>query len=96
MHSTQPRPTKDESTRMYLIKREIGCIACRMDGANGVPADAHHIISGGLRMGHRYTIPLCRTHHNQVKSKAFHMRYGEELSMLRETNELIERYKSVA
>jgi len=96
MISTRPAPTKVESIRMEMIKRSIGCIACRMDGVNCVPSDAHHILSGGIRKGHRYTIPLCRKHHDEVNSRAFHLRYGEELSLLRETNELIERYKSVA
>ena len=27
------------------------------------PADVHHLLSGGRRRGHSYTIPLCPWHH---------------------------------
>ena len=56
-------PTKAESRWMLTIKQEIGCIACRIDKRGYVPADAHHILSGGKRRGHEFTIPLCLWHH---------------------------------
>lgn len=43
--------------------QRIGCIACRMNGHAGEPADIHHLLSGGRRRGDEYTIPLCAWHH---------------------------------
>ena len=92
MQSSLPQPTQAESRRIGLIKREIGCIACRLDGINCVQADAHHILDGSRRMGHEFTIPLCRFHHEHINSKSFEMRYGTELSLLETTNQLLVRY----
>ena len=55
-------PTKEEADWMDSIL-EYGCIACRMDG-NGInPPCVHHILRGGQRIGHLFTIPLCPGHH---------------------------------
>lgn len=46
--------------RIFLL----GCCAC---AAIGIPnhhqIEIHHILSGGKRMGDRWTIPLCKGHH---------------------------------
>jgi hypothetical protein len=46
--------------RMFML----GCCAC---AAIGIPnhhqIEIHHILDGGRRMGHRFTIPLCKGHH---------------------------------
>lgn len=60
-HST-PNPTKAQERRFGWLY-EIGCICCRKDGLGHEPAQIHHILSGGTRMGHDYTIPLCPWHH---------------------------------
>lgn len=46
--------------RIFLL----GCCVC---AAIGIPnhhqIEIHHILSGGERMGDRWTIPLCKGHH---------------------------------
>lgn len=58
-------PTKADRKRFDAFRR-IGCIACRTEGLPITPADVHHLLSGGRRRGHRYTIPLCAWHHRAV------------------------------
>lgn len=59
-------PTKEEAARIVAVK-EGPCIACfihcheYLDGC-----DAHHILSGGRRIGHMATIGLCAWHHRGV------------------------------
>jgi hypothetical protein len=42
----------------------LGCAAC---AAIGIPnhhlIECHHILAGNKRMGHRFTLALCRGHH---------------------------------
>jgi hypothetical protein len=46
--------------RMLLL----GCVACAAIGVvNHHMIECHHILDGGRRMGHRFTIPLCKGHH---------------------------------
>lgn len=40
-----------------------GCVACRKRFGVHEPTTVHHITSGGRRMGHLFTIPLCPWHH---------------------------------
>lgn len=54
--------TKADKARFDAFKR-IGCIACRLWGFPATPADVHHLLSGGRRRGHQFTIPLCPWHH---------------------------------
>lgn len=42
--------------------RDYGCAACRRLDMIRSP-EMHHILSGGRRMGHDHTIPLCAWHH---------------------------------
>lgn len=72
------KATKAQSARLVAIKA-IGCLACRINenmrtvrGAAAfkacpMPVEAHHILSGGRRLGHDYTIALCRWHHQGDK-----------------------------
>lgn len=55
-------PTAEEARWMTAIV-EYGCIACALDGRWHRPAEVHHILRGGRRMGHLYTLPLCPGHH---------------------------------
>lgn len=55
-------PTAEEARWMSAIV-EYGCIACALDGRWHRPAEVHHILRGGRRMGHLYTLPLCPGHH---------------------------------
>jgi hypothetical protein len=45
--------------------QQIGCIACRQRGVFS-QADVHHLLSGGRRRGHQFTIPLSAWHHRGV------------------------------
>jgi hypothetical protein len=70
-----------------------GCVACRMDGRGIVAPCVHHILRGGRRMGHLFTLPLCPGHHQDgtglpgliarhpYKAR-FEQRYGSEESLL--------------
>ena len=57
-------PTKDESAWMDAIV-EHGCICCILDGQQPRPTAVHHILSGGRRKGHLFTLPLCDPGHHQ-------------------------------
>lgn len=58
----------DRKEKRYLGIREIGCIACLLQGVDGkIPATIHHVNLGDhhgqLRLGDAYTIGLCPWHH---------------------------------
>lgn len=85
-------PTKDEREWMSAIVR-YGCIACRIDGLPWRETAVHHILRGGQRLGHKFTLPLCDPGHHQGGEplglvsrhpwKArFEARYGYELDLL--------------
>lgn len=43
------------------------CLACRIEGQQAAPySEAHHLLSGGRRIGHMATIALCAWHHRGV------------------------------
>lgn len=100
-------PTKEEAAYLASIV-ELGCIACHIDGHPGVPAEVHHILRDGQRMGHLFTIPLCAPgHHREGQSvgrisrhpfKArFEGFYGSELTLLDRTRVLVsQRTKAAA
>jgi len=94
MKTGLPAITEPESRRIDRIKREVGCIACFLNGHPlGTPADAHHLIdpATGNRISHLATIPLCKAHHlgpySIHKRKLwFAGRYGSDQDLLDETN----------
>lgn len=59
-------PTAEERRWMDFIVG-YGCIACRLDGwqSQGLPCAVHHIVDGGRRLGHLFTLPLCDPGHHQ-------------------------------
>lgn len=61
MHSNAKPPTKAERARFDRVV-ELGCLLCRRQGRFR-PAEIHHLLDGGVRRGHAYTIPLCEFHH---------------------------------
>lgn len=82
--------TKAESAWMDAITR-YGCIVCRMLGHSYVPAEPHHLLRGGRRIGHTSTIPLCPPHHRTGEGEAiarhpnkarFESAYGKEADLL--------------
>lgn len=74
--------------------RAFGCIVCHLHhNAPNTPAVIHHILQGGRRMGHLYTIPLCDPGHHQHSptpakisrhphKARFESTYGPELELL--------------
>jgi hypothetical protein len=64
-HSTG-NPTKEEAARWDDF-RLVGCIACWMLGHPETPYDVQHLLSGGRRVSHLWTIPLCPAHHRNVE-----------------------------
>ncbi len=86
------RSATDEERRWMDWITEYGCIACRLDGCGYVPACVHHILRGGQRMGHLFTLPLCPGHHQHDSSTGkvarhpykarFEATYGLELDLL--------------
>lgn len=85
-------PTKDEAAWMSAIVA-YGCIACRLDGHQPRPTAVHHILRGGVRMGHKYTLPLCDPGHHKEGGPLgltsrhpykprFEAMYGTELALL--------------
>jgi hypothetical protein len=70
-----------------------GCIACHIDGLGQTPPAVHHILRGGQRIGHLFTIPLCDPGHHQGGQERgmvsrhpwkarFEARYGSEMELL--------------
>lgn len=86
------QPNKEERAWMDAIVAH-GCVCCEIDGVPGRPAAVHHILSGGHRMGHLFTLPLCDPGHHQNGAALgmvsrhpwktrFEERYGTELDLL--------------
>jgi len=64
MKSSLPKPTCAESERIERMKTEIGCICCKLLGLTSrTPLEIHHLLIGGHRAGHWFTICLCWMHH---------------------------------
>lgn len=64
-------PTVAERARMRSIAWGC-CVVCQKRGnftSGGV--EVQHLLSGGMRMGHRYTIGLCSYHHRGVRPLQF-------------------------
>lgn len=61
-HSTG-KPTREEAARIKLIMG-MSCAACALHGDLSKRAlECHHIVRDGKRLGHWWTIPLCKGHH---------------------------------
>lgn len=85
-------PTKAEREWLDKIVR-YGCVACRIDGLPSEPPAVHHILRGGRRMGHLFTLPLCPGHHQDGTGRPgliarhpfkqrFEAMYGDEWALL--------------
>lgn len=59
-------PTLAEAAWLRMVK-EAGCVCCAARGyyrePGGPLAEAHHLLSGGIRRGHLHTVGLCAWHH---------------------------------
>lgn len=85
-------PTAEEKKWMDAIVQH-GCICCFLDGNPPRPTAVHHILRGGQRIGHMYTLPLCDPGHHQNGQQLglisrhpwkarFEAKYGTELELL--------------
>lgn len=85
-------PNKAEAEWMDKIVAH-GCVACWVDFNRHVAPAVHHILRGGVRLGHLFTLPLCDPGHHQNGDrfgmvsrhpwrKQFEARYGSELELL--------------
>lgn len=92
-------PIKEEAAWMAAIT-DFGCIACHLDGHPRTPGAVHHLLRGGLRMGHLFSICLCQPGHHMdgavkgVVSRhpdkaAFERKYGHEADLLELTQRLV-------
>ena len=74
------------------IVKALGCICCMINQQIGLmkpytgPCDAHHLLSGGRRRGHKFTLGLCDWHH-EAKPPSYAMgaklateKYGPSLA----------------
>lgn len=79
---------------------QLGCVICWTEGNPHTPAEAHHMLEHGRRMGHLFTIPLCFLHHRagrndrRIVSRGqsqtrFEERYGPEVDLLAATQRLV-------
>jgi hypothetical protein len=85
----------------------LGCIICRLFHNIFSPAEPHHMLSGGRKLGHLFTIPLCPLHHRSGRNDAevvsrdqnqrrFEKRYGKESDLLEKTRELVQQQRVAA
>lgn len=105
--------TSNKTPSAYQKRRwsrivELGCVACAMDGNLSVPPDIHHLLSGGVRIGHSATVGLCPWHHRGVgnieqltkergpslahNTRDFEERYGTPSELLEIQNEMLKHY----
>jgi hypothetical protein len=92
-------PTKAEREWMDWIVA-YGCVACHMDGFGRRPAAVHHVLRGGQRIGHLFTLPLCDPGHHQNGTAGlvsrhpwkarFEAKYGTEEELLARLRKLYE------
>lgn len=58
-------PATVEEKRWMASVAAFGCIVCHLQGRGFVPCAVHHIVEGGRRVGHLWTIGLCDPGHHQ-------------------------------
>lgn len=99
MRQGKVAPTAEESAWMKKVAA-FGCIVCWLHHGARTPGAVHHLIQGGRRMGHLYTINLCDPGHHQNSptpakisrhpNKArFEQAYGTEMELLAAMQELL-------
>ena len=60
-----PAPTAEQKRRWGLI-RASGCLICREVYGHLERAEIHHVLRGGLRLGHDWTYGACEWHHRGI------------------------------
>lgn len=95
--------SRPKELRAYMdAVASLGCLACRMEGRPGVPAQLHHP-RGKVGLGQRGSdlevIPICAAHHTGLGQKrgfpsihmnprAFRVTYGTEEVLSRMAREM--------
>lgn len=91
--------TKDERLWIDAIA-QMGCCVCLRLGWGPTSGEVHHLLNGGQRIGHLYSIPLCMPGHHRGgdgKNKIsrhpwkvrFEIAYGTEAELLKWTQEYV-------
>ncbi len=65
---------KSEAAHIAHIK-QLPCIRC---GQMGV--DSHHLVECGRRLGHPYSLPVCKFHHQMI----YELSFAEQMDACRE------------
>jgi hypothetical protein len=89
--------TKAEQRRKDAM-REIGCIACILDGKPEGErwermVEIHHMVQGNKKLGEAFTVPLCEPHHTgygiswHKNRRIFRETYGQDLDLVAITNQ---------
>ena len=84
---------------------QLGCIVCMRERLGQSPAEVHHMLRGGRRLGHMHSIPLCYQHHRSGRDDAevtsrdhnqrrFEARYGAENALLFECQGLVAKLEA--
>lgn len=87
---------KSDRERFRSLK-EHGCEVCRSMGFGWVFAECHHILSGGRRLGHSCTIPLCPWHHQGHPPEGYDERSAKHVfgpSLKLHKREFVDRFGS--
>ncbi|MES2319982.1 MAG: Ref family recombination enhancement nuclease [Pseudomonadota bacterium] len=64
MKGGKKAPTAGERKWMAWVA-DFGCVVCWLERAAKTPCAVHHLVEGGRRLGHLYTIGLCDPGHHQ-------------------------------
>lgn len=85
---------------------QLGCVVCHLVYRVKSPAVPHHLLSGGRRKGHLFTIPLCDPGHHQYPKEGmiarhptkarFEAEYGTEEELLEKTKQMLNAMAEVA
>lgn len=88
MKTSTGKPNKEEQARFDRMKEMALCLACDQRGLIAGFIEIHHLLSGGKRRGHMFTVSLCQWHHRAVPKselgyhtkKATREIYGDSLA----------------
>lgn len=83
-----PEATKDELAHLERVK-QLPCCLCLPDEQTSI-TEAHHMKSGGKRMGHYYVLPYCKDVHHKnahryTRDEHTHWRFINETLGIRRT-----------
>lgn len=94
------RTPMNRDLKRYNALRELGCIACSINGFWAGGAEVHHLVDKGYRKhsgGNQATIPLCSWHHRGEPWTDFPVSYMRERfgpSMFHESKAFAEEFGS--